>query len=480
MTTLLKGGIVVNADEQFVADVLLKDGKVAQIGENLTCEGAKVIDITGKYLVPGGIDPHTHINMPFCGTVACDNWYTGTRAAAAGGTTCLIDFVSTAKGVDPKIPLTQWEKDAKEESIIDYSFHLIITEWTPQVREALEYAISHGINSAKIFLAYKGALMFDNDADIIQFFDWARDHGVLPQVHCEDGDIVSFMQDKLIQKGITAPHGHPESRPSWVEGYAARKAVSIASAAKAPVYIVHNTCIEALDVIEHSDDSELPVFGEATIAHLCCTDDINYSDDFDVAAGGVLSPPLRKEKDRQALWSAVRRGIIKVICTDHCPFTVEQKKMGLNDFRKIPNGVPALEERMTLTWSYGVDKGLISPQEFVAVTSTNCAKIFGMYPRKGAIKVGSDADVVVIDPKAHRIMSKDVQKGACDHNLFEGIEVHGIPVLTFSNGRLLWECNVDANGLADYKNGKLSEEKGKANFISRKTFVPTVYGRVHK
>lgn len=242
------------------------------------------------------------------------------------------------------------------------------------------------------------------------------------------------------------------------------------------MYIVHNTCCEAIDVVEHFDNCQRPVIGECTISHLVLTDELNENPNFDVAAGAVLSPPLRKEKDREALWSALRRGVIKTICTDHCPWTLEQKRAGISDFRKIPNGVPALEERMVLAWSYGVAAGRISPMEYVAATSTNAAKIFGMYPRKGVIRAGSDGDVVVIDPKARRVLKKEDQKGAADYNLFEGIEVTGVPILTVSNGRILWECEV-RDGVALYKEGKLTEER-KGEFISRKPFVPYVYGRL--
>lgn len=476
MSLLLRNGTVTNADEQFIGDVLIVDGKIAQVGQNLVCpKDVEEIDCTGKYVIPGGIDPHTHIEMQ--GTVyrVTDDWFSGSRAAAAGGTTCVIDFVPVAKGEHPKECLTNWERVAQQ-SVIDYSFHMSVVDWNDEVKESLEMAVEHGINSAKCYLAYRGALMLDSNQHFIEFFDFCAKHGILPQVHCEDGDVVPFLQNKLFEAGETTPSAHPKSRPSWVEASAVNHAATMAAAADCPVYIVHNTCSEALDVIERFDNCKHPVIAECTVSHLVLTDEMNDHPDFNVAAGAVLSPPLRKEKDRQALWSGIRRGLVKTICTDHCPWTLDQKRAGLEDFRKIPNGVPALEERMTMTWSSGVATGLISPMEFVAATSTNAAKIFGMYPRKGAIRVGSDGDVVVIDPKAKRIMTKADQKGAADYNLFEGLTATGIPVLTVSNGRVLWRCEVKDN-IAMYKDGILTEEKN-GQFIPRKAFVPDVFGRI--
>ena len=385
-----------------------------------------------------------------------------------------MDFVPVNKGDRPKECLLNWEKQAQQ-AVIDYSFHMTVADWNQESRESLEMAIEHGINSAKVYLAYKGNLMLDSQKDFIEFFEFVGKHGMLPQVHCEDGEIVPYLQKKLFEAGETSPAAHPKSRPGWVEGAAVTNAVSLAAAVDSPVYIVHNTCRESLDVLEHAINGKYPVIPECTISHLVFNDAVNSNPDFDIAAGAVLSPPLRPEADRQALWGALKSGLIKTICTDHCPWTLEQKRTGISDFRKIPNGVPALEERMVLAWSYGVDKGLISPMEYVAATSTNAAKIFGLYPRKGVIRVGSDADIVIIDPKAKRVITKEDQKGAADYNLFEGIEVRGVPVVTISSGRLVWKCNVE-NGIAQYKNGVLTEER-KGRFIPRKAFVPYVYGR---
>lgn len=469
---LLRGGRVVNCDEEFIADVLIEDGVITRIGDLHSVTATEVIDCTGKYVIPGGIDPHTHIQMQGAVFRVCDDWFTGTRAAAAGGTTCVLDFVPINRGDKPKECLLDWEEQAKR-SVIDYSFHMSVVDWNDEFREAVELAIAHGINSAKLYLAYKDNLMLKSESDFIDFFGYAAAHGILPQVHCEDGDLIPYLQDKLFSAGHTTPAAHPLSRPNYVEEKGVKTAIAMANATDCPVYIVHNTCREAIDAVERGSSNRQPVIGECTITHLVYNDSLNSNPDFDIAAGAALSPPLRSEADRLALWDALRRGTIKTICTDHCPWTLAQKRTGISDFRKIPNGVPAIEERMVLAWSYGVDKGLISPMEYVAATSTNAAKIFGLFPRKGAIRTGSDADIVVIDPKAKRVITKDAQKCACDYNLFEGIEVTGVPVLTVSAGRIVWRCEV-VDGVAQYKEGFITEESS-GRFIPRKTFVPAVF-----
>ena len=474
---LIKNGTVVNADESSVRDVLIKDGKIAEVAENINpppnCE---VIDATGKYVIPGGIDPHTHIEMPYPGFRNSDDWEQATIAAAAGGTTMVLDFIPVLKGQKHCEWLQKWEDRAKESSVIDYSFHMTIVEWNDEVREAVRKAAEHGITSVKTYLAYKGRIMLGSDNEFMQFFEFARSLGVLPMTHCEDGEIVEYLQNKYFNEGHVEPKYHPLSRPSWVEGTAAKHATAFAAATNSPLYIVHNTCAESVNVIEHADYGKLPVFGESTICHLTLTDELNSNEDFNISAGAVLSPPLRPETDRLALWSAIRRGIIKVISTDHCPIYLKDKKRGADDFRKIPNGCPAIEERMILAWHYGVHGGQISPCEYVALTSTNAAKIFGMYPRKGLIAPGSDADIVIIDPNAKRVIKQSEQKCSVDYNLWENLEVTGIPVKTISQGEVIWSVDVK-DGVAQYAQGTLKVKPGRGQFIARKTFLPYVYGR---
>ncbi|OHS92723.1 D-hydantoinase family protein [Tritrichomonas foetus] len=490
MSILLKNGIIVNDNERFVGDIFIESGKIVEIGRNIDPKNIssdfKILNCEGKYVIPGGIDPHTHIQMQGAVFRVADDWFSGTRAAAAGGTTCVIDFVPVNKGENPSTCLLNWEEVAKK-SVIDYSFHMSCVDWNKDSRDAIELAISHGINSTKVYLAYKDALMLDSYKDFLEFFDFCAKHGILPQVHCEDGDIIPFLQDKLFNSGETSPSAHPKSRPSYVEASAVQHCLSMAEAANCPVYIVHNTCEEVINIIEtcqqrintnneqnHEErNNKFNVFAECTISHLIFTDEMNNDLDFDIAAGAILSPPLRKEKDMLALWKALKRGVIKTICTDHCPWTLEQKRLGMNDFRKIVNGVPSIEERMTLAWSMGVEKGLITPEEYVAATSTNAAKIFGFYPKKGTIKIGSDADIVIIDPNAKRVITKSDQFCAADFNLFEGIEVKGIPVTTISNGKIIWNCEV-IDGIAQYKNGFITDES-QGHFIKRNTFEPYVY-----
>lgn len=473
---LIKNGTIVNADSEAIGDVLIKDGKIVSVGQNLAApEGAKIIDATGKYVCPGGIDPHTHIEMPLGNFNTSDDWVHATRAAVAGGTTCVIDFIPVAKGESHSEWIDKWEKTATK-STIDYSLHMSVVDWNDEVKAALEKAIAHGINSAKCYLAYKGRIMLDSDQDFLQFFEFAGKHGMLPMAHCEDGEIITYMAADLVAQGKTQPKWHPESRPAWCEGSAAKHAAGYAAAAHSPLYIVHNTCIDALNVVANFNAGEYPVIGETTICHLTLTKEINSNPNFDIAAGAVLSPPLRTEADRQALWGGLRKGILKTIATDHCPIDLQYKRRGMDDFRKIPNGCPAIEERMVLAWNYGVDKGLISPMEYVQATSTNAAKIFGLWPQKGAIQEGSDADIVIIDPKAKRTINHDSQKSAVDYNIWEGLEVTGVPVMTLSRGEIVWEVEVK-DGIAQYKEGKLTATEGRGHFIARKAFVPYVYGR---
>ena len=479
MAILLKGGTIVTSDQLYKSDILIIGSTIAKIGDipHLP-ENTKIIDCSGQYVLPGGIDPHCHIQMPSPPYITSDDWYSASRAAAAGGTTMIIDFVPTLKGCDPIQTLDEEFSNATS-SIIDYTFHMSAVDWNPQVRKSIELAISRGINSCKCYLAYKGRLSLDTNLDFIDFFAFCRDHGVLPLVHCEDGDIVPYLQDQVFNSSEVnkGPAGHPKSRPPFVEASAVEHAISIAEAADCPVYIVHNTCEAALKQIEFRNTPRYPIFAEATITHLIFTDKENSDPDYDHSAGLVLSPPLRSENDRQALWSGYRRGILKTLATDHCPWPMTAKRLGQNppDFRKIFNGIPAIEERMVLFWDRGVRSGLLSPCEFVAITASNAAKIFGMYPKKGTIQVGSDADIVVFDPSAKRVISKESQKSAAEYNIFEGLEVQGIPVLTISAGKIVWECDVK-NGIALYKEGKLSEEKS-GTFISREAYTPFVYGR---
>ena len=476
MSIFLRGGIVVSPDTEEIADVLIIDGKIVNVGKGISCpEGVKTIDVTWKYVCPGGIDPHVHVKIIFGPFATCDDWVSATRAAAAGGTTSLLDFVPIGKGDKHGECLLNWEKEA-EKALIDYSFHMCVIDWNEEVRSALELAISHGINSAKCFLAYKNSIMLGSDQDFLEFFSFARERGLLPMTHCEDGEIIVHLSNELAKEGNLSPEYHAKSRPNWVEGLGVRHAIGYATATKSPLYIVHNTCEEAVRLIENTNETAYPIIAETTICHLTRTEEIYKSSEFDKAAGAVLSPPLRSESDRQSLWSGVRRGVLKTVGTDHCPFKLEAKRLGKEDFRKIPNGCPAIEERMVLMWSYGVNSGLISPSEFVATTSTNVAKIFGMYPQKGIILPGSDADIVIIDPKAKRTIKVSDQVSNVDYNLWDGMEVTGIPIITISRGQVIWECEVE-NGIAKYSEGKLSKETGRGKFISRQPFVPYVYGR---
>ncbi|MDP6967534.1 MAG: dihydropyrimidinase [Gammaproteobacteria bacterium] len=460
MSLLIKGGTVVTADHSYTADVYCVDGKIAQIGADLAVPAnTEVIDAKGQYVMPGGIDPHTHMQLPFMGTVASEDFYTGTAAGLAGGTTCIIDFVIPA----PQQPLMeafkQWREWA-EKSVSDYAFHVAVTWWDDSVAEDMETLVKeHGVNSFKHFMAYKGAIMADDEI-LVNSFSKAWELGALPTVHAENGELVYQLQRKLLAMGITGPEGHPQSRPPEVEGEAANRAIRIAQALKTPVYLVHVSAEESLEAVTRARNEGQRVFGEVLAGHLLIDDSVYTNKDFDVAAAHVMSPPFRPKQAQNALWQGLQSGNLQTTATDHCCFCADQKAAGKDDFSKIPNGTGGIENRMEVLWNSGVNTGRLTMNEFVRVTSTNAAQIFNMYPQKGAIAVGSDADIVVWDPQAKKTISAKTHHQNVDYNIFEGMEVTGIPSHTISQGKLV------------YQHGKLNVERGAGNYIKRPPFAP--------
>jgi dihydropyrimidinase len=435
-STVIKNGTIVTADLTYVADIRVEAGRIAEIGPNLS--GDTVLDATGCFVMPGGIDPHTHLEMPFMGTYAAETFESGTRAALSGGTAMVVDYALPAPGQSLLDALKMWDNKAAR-ATCDYSFHMAITWWSEQVFDEMRSIVQDkGINTFKHFMAYKGSLMVDDD-EMFHSFQRCAELGALPFVHAENGDIVAQMQQKLMAEGNTGPEAHAYSRPAAVEGEATNRAIVIADMAGCPVYIVHTSCEQAHEAIRRARQAGMRVYGEPLIQHLTLDESEYLNPDWDHAARRVMSPPFRNKQHQDSLWAGLASGSLQVVATDHCAFTTEQKRFGLDDFTKIPNGTGGLEDRMPMLWTTGVTTGRITMNEFVAVTSTNIAKILNIYPRKGAILVGADADLVVWDPKRSKTISARTQQSIIDYNVFEGKTVTGLPRYTVSRGVVVVE-----------------------------------------
>jgi dihydropyrimidinase len=457
-TTLIRGGTVVTADRQWRADVLIAGQKVAAVAESLQAPvGARVIEAGGAFVMPGGIDPHTHMELPFMGTVSKDDFFTGTAAAAAGGTTMIIDFVIPGPEQSLLEALDIWNGRAAK-AASDYSFHMAITGWSDRTHTEMAEVTRRGINSFKHFMAYKGAIMVD-DSVLVKSFIRVRDLGGICLVHAENGELVVHLQNDIFARGITGPEGHPLSRPAEVEGEASNRALRIAEVIGVPLYVVHTSCSDALDPIARARGEGQCAFGEALIQHLIISEEVYRNEDWDQAAHHVMSPPFRSREHQAALWHGIQSGAIQVIGTDHCVFDTAQKRAGRGDFRKIPNGTGGIEDRMSVLWHHGVGSGRITPSEFVALTSSNAARIYNCYPRKGTIAVGSDADIVVWDPAATRTISARSHHQNGDFNVFEGMTVTGNAAVTLSRGAVLWQ------------DGKLHATAGWGKYVPRPAFA---------
>ena len=460
MALIIRGGTVVNADRSFRADVLCDKGKIVSVGENLEVPaGAQVVDAGGQYVMPGGIDPHTHMELPFMGTVASEDFYSGTSAALAGGTTMIIDFVIPAPKERLMDAYQKWRGWA-EKAAADYSFHVAVTWWDKTVHEDMGTLVhKHGVNSFKHFMAYKNAIMADDEV-LVNSFARALELGALPTVHAENGELVFQLQQKLLALGITGPEGHVLSRPPEVEGEAANRAIAIAGVLGVPVYIVHVSCRQALEAITRARLQGQRVYGECLAGHLVVDDSVYWNENWEYAAGHVMSPPFRPKEHQDVLWRGLQAGTLQTTATDHCCFCVDQKAMGRKDFSKIPNGTGGVEDRMSVLWHLGVGSGKLTPNEFVRVTSTNAAQIFNIYPRKGSISVGADADIAVWDPEGTRKISAKTHHQKVDFNIFEGMVVKGLASHTISQGRVAWA------------NGKLDTVRGSGRYIDRPPFAP--------
>ncbi len=455
-TKIIKNGTIVTADLTYRADVKIEGGRIIEIGQNLA--GGEVLDATGCYVMPGGIDPHTHLEMPFMGTYSSDDFESGTRAALSGGTTMVVDFALPSPGQSMLEALTMWDNKTSRANC-DFSFHMAITWWSEQVFNEMKTIVEEkGINSFKHFMAYKGALMVDDD-EMFSSFQRCAELGALPMVHAENGDIVAQMQAKLLAQGNNGPEAHAYSRPAEVEGEATNRAIIIADMAGAPLYVVHTSCEQAHEAIRRARQNGMRVYGEPLIQHLTLDDSEYRNPDWDHAARRVMSPPFRDKHHQDSLWAGLSAGSLQVVATDHCAFTTAQKRFGINDFTRIPNGTGGLEDRLPMLWTHGVMTGRITMNEFVAVTSTNIAKILNMYPRKGAVLVGADADLVVWDPNRSKTISASTQQSAIDYNVFEGKTVTGLPRYTLSRGMVAIEEST------------IRTQEGHGSFVKREPFA---------
>ena len=452
MSTVIKGGTVVTADRTFEADVKIEGETIAAVGPELT--GDTVLDATGCFVMPGGIDPHTHLEMPFMGTTTVDDYEIGTKAALSGGTTMVVDFCIPNHGQPLMEALADWDRRGQK-ACADFSYHMAISYWSDEVSADMARVVERGVTSFKYFMAYKGALMVD-DGQMFASFGRCAELGALPLVHAENGEVVAALQQHYMAIGVTGPEGHGYSRPPEVEGEAANRAIMLADQAGVPLYIVHTSSIPAHEAIRRARAKGMRVFGEPLIQHLLLDETEYLNPDWDHAAQRVMSPPFRAKQHQEDLWNGLRAGSLQVVATDHCAFMTEQKRFGRGDFTKIPNGTGGLEDRMPLLWTYGVGAGRLTMNEFVAVTSTNSAKILNLYPRKGSLEPGADADIVVWDPRAKKTITAKQQMSAIDYNVFEGFAVEGLPRFTLSRGEVVFE------------GGTVTAKAGRGRFVPRK------------
>jgi dihydropyrimidinase len=423
MSILIKNGRIVTAESDYIADLYIERDQIAAIGKDLSHDADRTIDASGKLVIPGGIDPHVHLDMPFMGTFSSDDYTTGTRAAMHGGTTMVIDFILQTQGDTLHNALKEWQGRSQGKAIGDYSYHMAVTDFNDDVaKEVVQMIEEEGITSFKTFMAYKGALMID-DGQMVQLMKIVKENGGLVTVHATNGDMIDSLIAKNKALGNRAPIYHYLSQPEVTEAEASGRFADMLNYTGCPGYIVHMTCEGALNAVRKASLRNQRVLVETCTQYLVLDASL-YEQDFE-GAKWVMSPPLREKKDQVALWSGINQGLIQVVGTDHCPFKWEQKLMGKDDFSKIPNGHPAIEHRMELLYSEGVNKGKISLNKFVEVSSTNAAKIFGMFPKKGTIAIGADADIVIFDPNKEHTISVDTHHMNVDYSAYEGWNLTG-------------------------------------------------------
>jgi dihydropyrimidinase len=460
MSILIKNGNIVTATDNYVADIFIEGETISAIGKNLSVKADKEIDASGKLVFPGGIDPHVHLSMPFMGTYSSDTYETGTRAALYGGTTMLIDFILQTQGNSLHDALADWKSRSDNNCVGDYSFHIAVTDFNENTRKEIkDFIETEGITSFKTFMAYKGALMID-DRQMIGLMEEVKKHGGLINVHATNGDMIDYLVQKNKEEGNLAPLYHYLSQPEVTEAEASERFVDMINYTGCPGYIVHLTCEGALNAVRNATKRNQKVFVETCIQYLLLDASL-YEQNFE-GAKWVMSPPLREKKDQATLWAGINQGLVNVVATDHCPFMWEQKLMGRDDFSKIPNGHPAVENRMELLYSEGVAKNKISLNKYVEVACTNPAKIFGMFPRKGTIAIGSDADIVIFDANEKHTLSAKTHHMNVDYSGYEGWEVTGKVKTVLLRG----EVAID--------NNECLIDKGFGKFIKRNKVKQTI------
>jgi len=457
--TVIKNGTVVTAADTYAADVGILGEKVTAVGAGLPVEGAsKIIDAAGKYVMPGGIDVHTHLDMPFGGTTSADDFESGTIAAAFGGTTTLIDFAIQYKGQTLRTAFDAWMKKADGRAVIDYAFHCIITDLPDARLDEMGALVHEGVSSFKLFMAYPGVFMLD-DASIFRAMSQAARHGGLICMHAENGGAIDVIVQRALAEGKKSPKYHALTRPTTAEAEATGRAIALAEMAGAPVYIVHLSCNEALEKVREARDRGLPTYAETCPQYLFLSLENMDAPGFE-GAKYVFTPPLREKWHQEKLWQGLAKDNLQVVSTDHCPFCFkEQKEIGKDDFTKIPNGGPGIEHRLSLVYSGGVHGKHFSPNRFVQLVSTAPAKLFGLYPRKGTVAAGSDADLIVFDPNEEQVISVKTHHMKVDYSMFEGIKVKGVPKVILSRGRTLIE------------NGLFVGKAGSGSFLKRQTYA---------
>jgi dihydropyrimidinase len=458
MTTLIKNGRVITAEQDYIADIFIEKEKITTIGNNLKVNADTVIDAKNKYVIPGGIDVHTHLDMPFGGTTSSDNFETGTKAAAFGGTTSLIDFAIQPKGGSLHEGFDTWMAKAEGKATIDYSFHMIITDLPDKRLSEMDDLVKEGITSFKLFLAYPGVLMVD-DATIYKAMLQTKKNGGLVCMHAENGMTIDIIVKQMVAEKKLAPKYHAISRPAAAEGEATNRAIALAEMAGTPVYIVHLTCNDALIKVSDARDRGLPAYAETCTQYLYLSMDDISKPGFE-GAKYVFSPPVREKWHQEKLWAGLQQNDLQVVSTDHCPFNFKgQKELGKNDFTKIPNGGPGIENRVQLLYDGGVNEGRISLNRWIELISTAPAKLFGMYPRKGTIAVGSDADIVIWDPEKKLTISAKTHHMNVDYSMFEGKKIKGNVETVLSRGEVI------------VKDNKFKGKAGRGQFVKRAAFA---------
>lgn len=455
--TLIKNGTIVTATDTFQADILCEGEKIKTIGKAISEKPDQEFDAQGCYVFPGGIDAHTHLDLPFMGTFSSDDFETGTLAALHGGTTSIIDFAFQSKKKTLKEGLATWHEKAKGKAVADYAFHMAVIDFNPETaKEIKELIQNEGVTSFKTFMAYKGAIMID-DQQMIALMNECKKWGGIVTVHAENGDLVDSLVQASREAGNLTPRYHALTRPEITESEATGRAIDLAFSGNHPLYVVHMTCESALNRVREATKRNQHVWVETCVQYLLLDDSLYDRPNFE-GSKWVMSPPLRKKKDQEALWNGIEQNLVHTVATDHCPFCMDQKKMGLTDFSKIPNGAPGIENRMELMFSEGVLKNRISLNQYVSINCTAPAKIFGLYPQKGTIAVGSDADLVIFDPKKKHTLSHETQHMRCDYSAYEGWEVTGKVRTVFLRGSLA----ID--------NGKAFVGKGFGKYLPRKPY----------